>query len=88
MKRISFDDGKTFLDMLDESTGDIVTVVAKLRSRKNWDKLVSLFEPDAMMKAVDDLKIHKSLILNTAEARVMFLGQYLKYAQNDLVTKM
>ena len=88
MKRISFDDGKTFLDMLDESTGDIVTVVAKLRSRKNWDKLVSLFEPDAMMKAVDDLKVHKSLILNTAEARVMFLGQYLKYAQNDLVTKM
>lgn len=88
MKRISFDGGKTFIDLIDDPTGDLYVVIQKMRSRKNWDKLVELLEPEAMTTAINNLKVNKYLNLNNAESRVLFLGEYLRHAKEDIVTKM
>ena len=82
--RVSFDNGKTMIDIMDDST--FGEVVQKLRKAKNWKIIVEAMEPEAMLKATEETK-YKGLMVN-AEQRVMFLATYLNYAENDLVTKI
>lgn len=84
IKKISFDNGKTYLDILDDST--FSEIILKLRKMKNWKIIVAEMEEDALMKAVEETKLRGQLV--NAEQRVMFLGAYLKYAQKDLVVKV
>lgn len=86
MKNISFDGGKTFISLLDDD--NLPLIIQKMRSRKNWEKIVDILEADAMLSTIKDLKIKSDLTLANAESRIMFLATYLKYANEDIITKM
>lgn len=86
MKNISFDGGKTFISLLDDD--NLPLIMQKMRSRKNWEKIVDILEADAMLSTIKDLKIKSDLTLANAESRIMFLATYLKYANEDIITKM
>lgn len=86
MKNISFDGGKTFISLLDDD--NLPLIIQKMRSRKNWEKIVDILEADAMLFTIKDLKIKSDLTLANAESRIMFLATYLKYANEDIITKM
>ena len=86
MKNISFDGGKTFISLLDDD--NLPLIIQKMRSRKNWEKIVDILEADAILSTIKDLKIKSDLTLANAESRIMFLATYLKYANEDIITKM
>lgn len=86
MKNISFDGGKTFISLLDDDS--LPLIMQKMRSRKNWEKIVDILETEAMLSTIKDLKIKSDLTLANAESRIMFLATYLKHANEDIITKM
>lgn len=84
IKKISFDNGKTFIDIMDDNTFYIV--VSKLRKMKNWNIIVDAMEDEAMFKAIKETNLKGQL--TNAENRVIFLGSYLKHSKNDLIVKV
>ena len=84
IKKISFDNGKTFIDIMDDNTFYIV--VSKLRKMKNWNIIVDAMEDEAMFKAIKETNLKGQL--TNAENRVIFLGAYLKHSKNDLIVKI
>ena len=55
---------------------------------KLYQKIVDILEADAILSTIKDLKIKSDLTLANAESRIMFLATYLKYANEDIITKM
>ena len=84
MRKVSFDGGKAFIDIMDDVT--FPTVVQKLRKAKNWAMIVDKMETEAMMKAIEESGFKGQLV--NAEQRTMFLAMYLQEAQNDLIVKV
>ena len=84
MRKVSFDGGKTFIDIMDDVT--FPTVVQKLRKAKNWATIVEAMETEAMMTAVEESGFKGQLV--NAEQRTMFLALYLQGAKSDLIVKV
>lgn len=80
MKKISFDGGKTLVDIMDDSTFSMV--VSKLRKAKNWNVIIDAMEADAL------LNTSYRGSTTTVESRVQILAEYLKNCSNDLIVKI
>lgn len=80
MKKISFDGGKTLVDIMDDSTFSMV--VSKLRKAKNWNVIIDAMEADAL------LNTSYRGSTTTVESRVQILAEYLKSCSNDLIVKI
>ena len=80
MNKISFDGGKTLVDIMDDSTFSMV--VSKLRKAKNWNVIIDAMEADAL------LNTSYRGSTTTVESRVQILAEYLKNCSNDLIVKI
>lgn len=80
MKKISFDGGKTLVDIMDDSTFSMV--VSKLRKAKNWNVIIDAMEADAL------LNTSYRGSTTTVESRVQILAEYLKNCSHDLIVKI
>lgn len=86
MAKISFDKGKTFLDILNDR--DNLIILNKISKMKVWENVVNHFDTDAMLQALEHMSANERKMCtqgNKAENRMLYLGKYLLEANTDLV---
>lgn len=86
MAKISFDKGKTYLDILDDRDHNII--LSKISKMKVWQNVVENFEGEAMMRALDKMSANERKLCtqgNKAENRMLYLGKYLAEAEMNLI---
>ena len=86
MAKISFDKGKTFLDILNDRDHNII--LSKIGKMKVWNNVVDSFDTDTMLRTLDKMSANERKICtqgNKAENRILYLGKYLLEADTDLI---
>lgn len=86
MAKISFDKGKTFLDILNDR--DNLIILNKISKMKVWENVVNHFDTDTMLQALEHMSANERKMCtqgNKAENRMLYLGKYLLEANTDLV---
>lgn len=85
MAKVSFNKGKTWLDILDDN--DFTKIVEKISKVKVWNTVIDSLDPDDMMKALNSMNSVSRKALNggSVDDRVQLLGMYLKVCKDDLM---
>lgn len=85
MAKVSFNKGKTWLDILDDN--DFTKIVEKVSKVKVWNAVIDSLDPDDMMKALNSMNSVSRKALNggSVDDRVQLLGMYLKVCKDDLM---
>lgn len=85
MAKVSFNKGKTWLDILDDN--DFTKIVEKVSKVKVWNAVIDSLDPDDMMKALNSMNSVSRKALNggSIDDRVQLLGMYLKVCKDDLM---
>lgn len=86
MAKISFDKGKTYLDILDDKENNII--LGKIAKKKIWQSVVDAFDADAMMATLEKMSANERKMCtqaNNADNRMLYLGKYLLEATEDLI---